>query len=142
MSYPTYELEDVALSNGYSYICGVDEVGRGALSSVVVAAAVVIPTESMPLLIGKVNDSKKLSHKKRVELSELIKETCEYSIGEVDNAYIDQYNILVATKFPSNLDSSLKIDALLNSSSKKSFILFLSRMVILFLSSNYISILS
>ncbi len=103
MSYPTYELEDVAISNGYKYICGVDEVGRGSLGSVVVAAAVIIPTESMPLLIGKVNDSKKLSHKKRAELVTLIKETCEYSIGEVDNDYIDQYNILVATKLAMNI---------------------------------------
>ena len=110
MSYPTYELEDMAMSKGYQYVCGVDEVGRGALSSVVVAAAVVIPTESMPLLIGKVNDSKKLSPKKRAELNLLIKETCEYSVGEVDNDYIDQYNILVATKLAMNIAvSKLKL---------------------------------
>ena len=103
MSYPTYEIEDVAISKGYKHVCGVDEVGRGSLSMSVVAAAVVIPTKSMPFLIGKVNDSKKLSHKKRAELSELIKETCEYSIGEVDNDYIDQYNILIATKLAMNI---------------------------------------
>ena len=103
MGYPTYELEDVIMSKGYKYVCGVDEVGRGALCEAVVAAAVIVPTESMPLLIGKINDSKKLSPKKRAELNILIKETCEYSIGEVDNEYIDQYNILIATKLAMNI---------------------------------------
>ncbi len=103
MYLPTYELEDMLMSKGYKHICGVDEVGRGALASSVVAAAVIVPTNIMPLLIGKVNDSKKLSQKKRAELSILIKKTCDYGIGEVNNKYIDETNILKSTLLAMNL---------------------------------------
>ena len=103
MEYPTYEFEDIAMSKGYKHICGVDETGYGSLCDVVVAGAVVIPIEVIPLLMNKVNDSKKLSPKKRGELNTLIKETCEYSIGEVDNKYIDQHDILIATKLAMNI---------------------------------------
>jgi len=103
MELPTYQLEDMLIAKGYKHVCGVDEVGRGALASFVVAAAVIIPTNIMPLLIGKVNDSKKLSHKKRAELAVLIKETCDCGIGEISNKYIDETNILIATKLAMNI---------------------------------------
>jgi len=103
MKLPTYELEDMLMSKGYKHICGVDEVGRGALMGPVVAAAVIIPTNVMPLLIGQVNDSKKLNPKKRAELAGLIKETCDYGIGEISNKYIDETNILKSTLLAMNL---------------------------------------
>ena len=73
-------------------ICGIDEVGRGPLAGPVVAGAVVLPKGSRILYI---NDSKKLSAKKREELFDIIKEQAlDYGIGIVDNEEIDEYNIL------------------------------------------------
>lgn len=78
------------------YIAGVDEVGRGCLAGPVVAAAVVLPKE---IDILGIDDSKKLSEKKRIELAKEIKEKAlAYSIGLVDNKVIDEINILEATK--------------------------------------------
>lgn len=83
-------------TDGVKYIAGVDEVGRGCLAGPVVAAAVVLPEKNS--LVG-VDDSKKLSEKKRLELFKKIKdEAISYSIGMVSNDRIDDINILEATK--------------------------------------------
>ena len=77
------------------YICGIDEVGRGPLAGPVVAGAVVLPKESRILYI---NDSKKLSAKKREELFEVIqKEAVSVGIGMASPERIDEINILQAT---------------------------------------------
>lgn len=82
--------------DGYKYIAGIDEVGRGPLAGPVVTAAVILPKESNILYI---NDSKKLSSQKREELAEKIKEEAiSYAIGIKDNNIIDKINILNATK--------------------------------------------
>ncbi|MDE6967229.1 MAG: ribonuclease HII [Clostridia bacterium] len=89
-----YELE--CLQKGYKYIAGVDEVGRGPLAGPVVCAAVIMPLDD---LIEGIDDSKKLSEKKRNTLSELIKEKAIcYNIAEVSPQVIDEINILEATK--------------------------------------------
>ena len=86
------------LSKGYTYIAGVDEVGRGPLAGPVVCAAVIMPLDEASLVVG-VDDSKKLSAKKREELAELIKERALwYEIALVDEKKIDEINILEATK--------------------------------------------
>lgn len=89
-----YELE--CLAKGYKYIAGVDEVGRGPLAGPVVCAAVIMPLDK---LIEGIDDSKKVSEKKRNKLSDLIKENAIcYNIAEVSPKVIDEINILEATK--------------------------------------------
>lgn len=84
--------------NGAKYIAGADEVGRGPLAGPVVCAAVIMPL-SPELLIEGVDDSKKLSAKRREQLSELIKERAlAYAITEISNEEIDEINILQATR--------------------------------------------
>ena len=79
----------------YSYICGIDEVGRGPLAGPVVAAAVILPKDCNILYI---NDSKKLSEAKREELYEQIMEQAiSVGIGIVSEERIDEINILQAT---------------------------------------------
>ncbi|MCI8285623.1 MAG: ribonuclease HII [Firmicutes bacterium] len=79
-----------------NYIAGVDEAGRGPLAGPVVAAAVILPEDFS--LLG-VNDSKKLSEKRRNELFDYIKETAvAWSVGIVDHETIDRINILNAAK--------------------------------------------
>lgn len=81
---------------GKRYIAGVDEVGRGPLAGPVVAACVVLP-EDFDVL--GVEDSKKLSEKKREQLYDaILSEALAYGIGMQDNASIDEINILEATK--------------------------------------------
>ena len=81
---------------GKRYIAGVDEVGRGPLAGPVVAACVVLP-EDFDVL--GVDDSKKLSEKKRQQLYDaILSEALAYGIGMQDNASIDEINILEATK--------------------------------------------
>ena len=83
---------------GYRYIAGVDEVGRGPLAGPVVCAAVIMPLEEGEMIEG-VDDSKKVSVKKRERLAELIKEKAiSYCIFEVDEKKIDEINILQATR--------------------------------------------
>ena len=85
-------------AKGYALIAGVDEVGRGPLAGPVVCAAVVMPLEEEKIIQG-VDDSKKLSAKKREMLAEKIKQTAlYYTIVEVDEKRIDEINILEATK--------------------------------------------
>lgn len=79
----------------WGYICGIDEVGRGPLAGPVVAGAVILPTDCEILYI---NDSKKLSEKKREELYDAIMEKAvAVGIGMVGPARIDEINILQAT---------------------------------------------
>lgn len=79
----------------YGYICGIDEVGRGPLAGPVVAGAVILPKDEEILYL---NDSKKLSEKKREELYEVIMEKAVATgIGIVSPARIDEINILQAT---------------------------------------------
>jgi ribonuclease HII len=87
--------EKEGYEKGYLYIGGIDEAGRGPLAGPVVAAVVVFDKDTK---IEGINDSKKLSEKKRDELFELIKEQAlDYGIGIVNNEEIDEYNILNAT---------------------------------------------
>lgn len=81
---------------GYRFIAGVDEVGRGPLAGPVVAAAVVLPEDFAVL---GVDDSKKVSEKKREKLyQEILDNAICYGIGQKDNFVIDEVNILEATK--------------------------------------------
>ena len=83
-------------SGKVEYICGIDEAGRGPLAGPVVVGAVIMPKDSM---IEGVNDSKKISEKKREKLYELItNEAIAYSVGIVDQSVIDDINILNSTK--------------------------------------------
>ena len=80
----------------YKYVCGIDEAGRGPLAGPVVVASVIMPQESM---IEGVNDSKKVSEKKREILFDKIKEEAiSYGMGIVWQDEIDEINILEATK--------------------------------------------
>lgn len=88
--------EDELRSLGHRYIAGIDEVGRGPLAGPVYAACVVLPDDWD---VPGVNDSKKLTAKKREELSAVIRERAvAYGIGIADNNEIDEINILEATK--------------------------------------------
>ena len=89
------EFERKAQSKGYSAVCGVDEAGRGPLAGPVCAAAVILPDGE---LIEGVNDSKKLSEKKREALFEVIKERSRaYSVAFASVEEIESMNILNAT---------------------------------------------
>lgn len=80
---------------GYSIVCGIDEAGRGPLAGPVVAAAAVLPMDATILWL---NDSKKLSEKRREELFQEIQEKAvTYGVGVVSPAVIDEINILKAT---------------------------------------------
>ena len=85
-------------AKGYQAIAGVDEVGRGPLAGPVVCAAVIMPLDDASIIEG-IDDSKKLSEKKREMLSEEIKKRAlAYTIIEIDEKMIDEINILEATK--------------------------------------------
>lgn len=87
--------ENEAHQQGYNVVCGVDEAGRGPLAGPVFAAAVVLPND---VIIEGVNDSKKLSEKKRELLFDVIKEKAlSYSIASASEKEIDDINILNAT---------------------------------------------
>ena len=90
-----WEIENSVYSNGYKTVCGVDEAGRGPLAGPVCAAAVILPKG---LEIPGLNDSKKLTDKKRRELMPIIKEQAiAYGIGFASEKEIDELNILQAT---------------------------------------------
>ena len=90
------EIEDDLYSKGYKLICGVDEAGRGPLCGPVVAAAVILKPDDM---IEGVNDSKKISPKKREELYEVImNKALAVGVGIKDVDVIEKVNILNATK--------------------------------------------
>ena len=85
-----YEKENI------EYICGIDEAGRGPLAGPVVVASVIMKKESF---IEGINDSKKVSEKKRELLyDKIIEEAVSYSVGIIDHKEIDEINILNATK--------------------------------------------
>ena len=89
-------IENKLHSNGMKYICGIDEAGRGPLAGPVVVASVIMPENSM---IEGVNDSKKISEKKREKLyDEIIKNAISWSVTIIDQKEIDDINILNATK--------------------------------------------
>jgi len=90
------EIEKDLYEKGIKKICGIDEAGRGPLAGPVVVAAVIMPEDSF---IEGVNDSKKVSEKKREKLYDLIiQEAISYSIAVVGQDVIDDINILNATK--------------------------------------------
>lgn len=90
------EYENALKTEGYKLICGIDEAGRGPLCGPVVAAAVILKDG---VLIEGVNDSKKLSEKKREELyDKIIENTLAVGIGISDVDVIEKVNILNATK--------------------------------------------
>ena len=89
-------MEKELYDKGFEYICGIDEAGRGPLAGPVVVAGVIMPQDSM---IEGVNDSKKVSEKKREVLYDLIiKEAISYSVQIIGQDVIDDINILNATK--------------------------------------------
>ena len=90
-----WKIENELFAQGYQAICGVDEAGRGPLAGPVCAAAVILPAG---LEIPGLNDSKKLTDKRRRELFPIIKQQAiAYGIGLADHKEIDQINILQAT---------------------------------------------
>lgn len=97
---PDFEYEKNAQKNGYKFICGVDEAGRGPLAGPVCAAAVILPVDCE---IEGLNDSKKLSEKKRELLFDVIKEKAvAYCIAYGTLEEIEKYNILEATYLAMN----------------------------------------
>lgn len=90
-----WEIENSLYAEGYKAICGVDEAGRGPLAGPVCAAAVIL---TRGLELPGLNDSKKLTDKKRRELFPIIKEQAiAYGIGFASHEEIDEINILQAT---------------------------------------------
>ena len=90
-----YKYEDYYRNKGYSLICGIDEAGRGPLAGDVYAAAVILP---QGVEIDGLDDSKKLSEKKREQLFEIIKEKAvSYCVAMASVKEIDELNILQAT---------------------------------------------
>ena len=91
---PTYEIEEKMSAEGYNAVCGIDEAGRGPLSGPVCAAAVILPRG---LIIEGLNDSKKLTAKKREKLFDIIiQNAIAYGIGLASPEEIDAINILNA----------------------------------------------
>lgn len=90
-----FEFEKAAMEKGFNVICGIDEAGRGPLCGPVCAAAVILPVDCE---IEGINDSKKLSEKKREALFDIIiSKAIAYSVSMVDAKTIDEINILQAT---------------------------------------------
>ena len=92
---PNFDFENEKYAEGYTAVCGCDEAGRGPLCGPVVAAAVILPRDCE---IEGLNDSKKLTEKKREALFDIIKEKAvAYAIAEASPAEIDEINILNAS---------------------------------------------
>ncbi|MBQ7654388.1 MAG: ribonuclease HII [Clostridia bacterium] len=90
-----FEFEKQALGRGFSCVCGVDEAGRGPLAGPVYAAAVILPLDCE---IDGLNDSKKLSEKKRDELFDIIKQKAvAFAVASASVEEIEEMNILQAT---------------------------------------------
>jgi len=95
-----WEYEKKLKGEGYKLIAGVDEAGRGPLAGPVYAAAVILKEDAV---IDGINDSKKLSEKKREELfDKIIENSIAYSVYSVDEKIIDEVNILNATHMAMN----------------------------------------
>lgn len=109
-----WEYEKGLKAQGYKFIAGVDEAGRGPLAGPVYAAAVILKEDAV---IDGINDSKKLTEKKREELfDKIIENSIAYSIASVDEKIIDEINILNATHMAMN-------NAVDNLSQKADFVL-------------------
>lgn len=94
---PNLNFEKQAAAEGYRFIAGVDEVGRGCLAGAVVAGAVILDLEKP--LPKRLNDSKQLTAAQRDEIAEKIRQRAVcYTVAEVDAEEIDRINILEATK--------------------------------------------
>ena len=91
---PTFDMETTAYSNGASCVAGVDEVGRGPLAGPVTAAAVVLDASAIP---DGINDSKKLTAKRRLALAEELWRVADVSIAHASVEEIDEHNILRAS---------------------------------------------
>lgn len=92
---PNFDYENIKYAEGYTAVCGTDEAGRGPLCGPVVAAAVILPRD---IEIEGLNDSKKLTEKKREKLFDIIKEKAiAYAIAEASALEIDEINILNAS---------------------------------------------
>ena len=92
---PDFEYEKAKYNEGYTAVCGTDEAGRGPLCGPVVAAAVILPRD---VEIEGLNDSKKLTEKKREKLFDIIKEKAvAYCIAEASPKEIDEIKILNAS---------------------------------------------
>lgn len=92
---PTYDVENSLADKGYSVICGVDEAGRGPLAGPVFAAAAVLP---LGCVIDGLDDSKKLTEKKRDALFDIVRERAVcYAVASASVAEIERLNILGAT---------------------------------------------
>ena len=97
---PNFDIENEKNAQGYKYVCGCDEAGRGPLCGPVVAAAVILDPN---VEIEGLNDSKKLSEKKRELLFDVIKEKAiAYAIAEASPEEIDEINILNASMLAMN----------------------------------------
>ena len=98
------EQENQLMQKGFKTICGIDEAGRGPLAGPVVVASVILPADSM---IEGVNDSKKISEKKREKIyDQILEEAISYGVAIIGQDEIDEINILNATK--KGLTMSLK----------------------------------
>lgn len=92
---PDFEYENKLMADGFRFVCGVDEAGRGPLAGPVCAAAVILPSDC---IIEGLNDSKKLTEKKREMLFDIIIEKAiSYSIAFASVEEIEEINILNAT---------------------------------------------
>lgn len=92
---PSYDFENEKRALGYKAVCGCDEAGRGPLCGSVVAAAVILPEDA---IIEGLDDSKKLTEKKREKLFDIIKKTAiAYAVAEATPEEIDEINILNAS---------------------------------------------
>ena len=97
---PDFSYENIARQKGYKFICGVDEAGRGPLAGPVCAAAVILPPDC---IIDGLNDSKKISEKKREMLFEqIIQKAVSYSVAYGTLEEIEKYNLLEATYLAMN----------------------------------------
>ncbi len=94
MTTPDYTFEQAAQARGFTAIAGVDEVGRGPLAGPVVAAAVILDPKNIP---AGLNDSKKLTAKKRDALYDAIMDAADVSLAQASVSEIDEYNILRAS---------------------------------------------
>lgn len=96
MTYPTFQEEQILWKNGYQFVAGVDEVGRGCFAGPVVTAAVILPF-NFP--VKGINDSKLLSARKRKELETVIKQhAIAFAISEVSVTVINKLGIGKATQ--------------------------------------------
>ena len=94
-----FKYENECREAGFMSVCGIDEAGRGPLAGNVVAAAVILPEGFLP---EGLDDSKKLSEKKREALYKTITENAVWAVGEATPKEIDTYNILEATMIAMN----------------------------------------